>query len=92
MAVDPFNSKHVVVGGIGFGRVSTDLDFGGLYVTRDGGVTWVRETFHLAEQLLVSCGCLRSKEPGSTLRDLHRAGHGQRHLSLDRRRNQLGAA
>jgi photosystem II stability/assembly factor-like uncharacterized protein len=45
IAVDPFDSKHIVVGGVGFGRVSVDLDIGGLYVTRDGGVTWVRETF-----------------------------------------------
>ena len=45
IAVDPFDSKHVMVGGIGFGRVSTDNDFGGLYVTRDGGATWRRETF-----------------------------------------------
>jgi photosystem II stability/assembly factor-like uncharacterized protein len=45
IAVDPFDSKHVMVGGVGFGRVSTDNDFGGLYVTRDGGATWRREIF-----------------------------------------------
>jgi photosystem II stability/assembly factor-like uncharacterized protein len=45
IAVDPFDSQHVVVGGIGFGRVSADHDFGGLHVTRDGGATWQRETF-----------------------------------------------
>ena len=44
IAVDPFDSHHVLVGGIGFGRVSSDNDFGGLYVT-DGGATWRRETF-----------------------------------------------
>ena len=45
IAVDPFDSKHVMVGGVGFGRVSADNDFGGLYVTRDGGTTWRREIF-----------------------------------------------
>ncbi|MBL8481220.1 MAG: hypothetical protein JNJ60_03415, partial [Rhodocyclaceae bacterium] len=45
IAVDPFDSGHVLVGGVGYGRVSADNDFGGLYTTRDGGVTWARETF-----------------------------------------------
>ena len=45
IAVDPFDSRHVLVGGVGFGRVSADDDFGGLYVTADGGTTWQRTTF-----------------------------------------------
>ena len=45
IAVDPFNPQHVLVAGIGFGRVSQDNDFGGLYRTADGGATWARETF-----------------------------------------------
>ena len=45
IAVDPFDPQHVLVGGIGFGRVSQDNDFGGMYVTSDGGATWMRETF-----------------------------------------------
>jgi photosystem II stability/assembly factor-like uncharacterized protein len=45
IAVNPFDAKHVLVGGVGFGRVSGDNDFGGLYSTRNGGTTWVRETF-----------------------------------------------
>jgi photosystem II stability/assembly factor-like uncharacterized protein len=45
IAVDPFDSQHVMVGGVGFGRVSADRDFGGLYVTRDRGGSWQRETF-----------------------------------------------
>ena len=45
MAVDPFDPAHVLVGGVGFGRVSGDNDFGGLYRTRDSGRTWQRETF-----------------------------------------------
>jgi photosystem II stability/assembly factor-like uncharacterized protein len=45
IAVDPFDSNHVLVGGVGFGRVSATDDFGGIYTTRDGGGTWLRETF-----------------------------------------------
>lgn len=45
IAVDPFDPNHVLVGGIGFGRVSSDNDFGGLYTTADGGASWVRESF-----------------------------------------------
>jgi len=45
IAVDPFDSRHIVCGGIGFGRLSADGDFGGLYVTHDGGATWRREVF-----------------------------------------------
>src|SRR5688572_2433240 len=45
IAVDPFDSNHLLVGGVGFGRVSATDDFGGLYTTRDGGGTWLRETF-----------------------------------------------
>lgn len=45
IAVDPSDSQHVLVGGVGFGRVSSDNDFGGLFVTLDGGATWKRETF-----------------------------------------------
>jgi photosystem II stability/assembly factor-like uncharacterized protein len=45
IAVDPFDGRHVLVGGVGFGRVSTDGDFGGLHATHDGGRTWARATF-----------------------------------------------
>ena len=45
IAVDPFDSEHILVGGIGFGRVSSDNDFGGLYSTTDGGSTWQRLSF-----------------------------------------------
>jgi photosystem II stability/assembly factor-like uncharacterized protein len=44
IAVDPFDSKHVLVGGIGYGRVAADNDFGGLHVTTDGGATFQRST------------------------------------------------
>ena len=45
IAVDPFDGKHVMAGGVGYGRVSADNDFGGLYTTRNDGKTWVREKF-----------------------------------------------
>ena len=45
IAVDPFDGRHVLVGGIGYGRVSADGDFGGLCATADGGATWQRATF-----------------------------------------------
>ena len=45
IAVDPFDGRHVLVGGVGFGRVSSDNDFGGLYASADGGATWKRESF-----------------------------------------------
>src|SRR5262245_42657752 len=45
IAVDPFDGDRVLVGGIGFGRMSSDDDFGGLYRTTDGGRTWERLSF-----------------------------------------------
>ncbi|MFN8058098.1 MAG: hypothetical protein U0Q12_02970 [Vicinamibacterales bacterium] len=45
IAVDPFDPRHILVGGIGYGRVSDDNDFGGLHSTSDAGATWARETF-----------------------------------------------
>ena len=40
IAVDPFDSKHVLLGGIGYGRLSEDNDNGGLYESKDRGATW----------------------------------------------------
>lgn len=45
IAVDPFDRQHVLVGGVGYGRVSSENEFGGLYVTSNGGTSWTRETF-----------------------------------------------
>src|SRR5437763_4093427 len=46
IAVDPFDSKHVIVGGVGLAEVSsTGKDFGGMYVSTDAGITWKRQTF-----------------------------------------------
>ncbi|MEP7276404.1 MAG: hypothetical protein ABI812_08625 [Betaproteobacteria bacterium] len=45
IAVDPADPRHVLAGGIGYGRMSSDDDFGGLFETRDGGATWERLAF-----------------------------------------------
>jgi photosystem II stability/assembly factor-like uncharacterized protein len=46
IAIDPFDSKHLVLGGVGLAEVSaTGKDFGGMYVSFDGGITWKRSTF-----------------------------------------------
>ena len=45
IAVDPFDSKHLLAGGVGYGRVSANDDLGGLYTSRDTGKSWRRETF-----------------------------------------------
>jgi len=45
IAVDPFDSNHLKLGGVGFAETSTAHDFGGLYTSHDGGITWQRESF-----------------------------------------------
>jgi photosystem II stability/assembly factor-like uncharacterized protein len=46
IAIDPFDSKHVILGGVGLAEVSaTGKDFGGMYVSFDSGITWKRSTF-----------------------------------------------
>ncbi len=42
IAVDPGDPLHLRLGGLGF---RGDANPGGLYVSRDGGVSWARETF-----------------------------------------------
>lgn len=46
IAIDPFDSKHIILGGVGLAEVSsTGKDFGGMYVSFDSGITWKRSTF-----------------------------------------------
>jgi photosystem II stability/assembly factor-like uncharacterized protein len=45
IAIDPFDRKHLRIGGVGFAEASQANDLGGMYTSRDGGVTWQRETF-----------------------------------------------
>ena len=44
--VDPFDSKHVLIGGVGLAEVSSSVkDFGGMFVSTNAGITWQRQTF-----------------------------------------------
>lgn len=49
IAIDPFNNKHLRVGGVSHAlpadTLPGDKDLGGMYFSLDGGITWKRETF-----------------------------------------------
>ncbi len=46
IAIDPRDSMHLLIGGVGANESSPKPeDFGGMFVSRDGGVSWRRETF-----------------------------------------------
>ena len=45
IAIDPFDSRHIRIGGIGYDEVGIGGDSGGMYTSRNAGVTWTRETF-----------------------------------------------
>jgi photosystem II stability/assembly factor-like uncharacterized protein len=45
IALDPFDSRHVLAGGIGYGEAGVGNDPGGMYESTDGGITWRRATF-----------------------------------------------
>jgi photosystem II stability/assembly factor-like uncharacterized protein len=46
IAIDPFDSKHLLIGGVGYAEVSfAGKSFGGMYESFDSGVTWERKTF-----------------------------------------------
>src|SRR5262245_35760725 len=46
IAIDPFDHKHLLIGGVGLAETSaTGKDFGGMFVSFDGGITWQRQTF-----------------------------------------------
>ncbi|HEY6001533.1 MAG TPA: hypothetical protein VIV57_01585 [Anaeromyxobacter sp.] len=46
VAVDPFDSSHLRIGGVGHQPSDADPStLGGMWVSRDGGETWTRETF-----------------------------------------------
>ena len=45
IALDPFEPQHILLGGIGFFETSQAGDLGGLYVSRDEGLSWTRQTF-----------------------------------------------
>jgi photosystem II stability/assembly factor-like uncharacterized protein len=46
IAIDPSDSAHLLIGGVGAYESSPrPEDLGGMFVSRDGGVTWRRENF-----------------------------------------------
>src|SRR5437016_4601286 len=46
IAIDPFDSRYLLIGGVGADESSPrPEDFGGMFVSHDGGVSWQRETF-----------------------------------------------
>ncbi len=46
IAIDPFDSKHLRIGGVGANESSArPKDFGGMFASHDGGATWERESF-----------------------------------------------
>lgn len=46
IAIDPFDPKHIRIGGIGYAEMGSGADdLGGIYFSLDAGITWQRETF-----------------------------------------------
>src|SRR5439155_19390506 len=46
IAIDPFDSRYLLIGGVGADESSPrPEDFGGMFVSHDGGMSWRRETF-----------------------------------------------
>lgn len=46
IAIDPFDSQHLLIGGVGYAEVSfAGRSLGGMYSSFDSGVSWKRETF-----------------------------------------------
>ncbi len=46
IAIDPFDSSYLLIGGVGADESSPQPeDFGGMFVSHDGGMSWRRETF-----------------------------------------------
>lgn len=48
IAIDPFDNQHLILGGVGFGEMGHADDLGGMYESRNGGVSWTRRTFAMA--------------------------------------------
>jgi photosystem II stability/assembly factor-like uncharacterized protein len=46
IVIDPFDSQHVILGGVGLAEVSASgADYGGMFVSTDAGISWKRQTF-----------------------------------------------
>jgi photosystem II stability/assembly factor-like uncharacterized protein len=65
IAIDPFDSAHLRIGGVGANEMSpVPQDFGGMFVSRDGGSTWQRETFISAKNYWCHAIVFDSKNQG----------------------------
>ncbi|MEW6736302.1 MAG: hypothetical protein AB1489_33725 [Acidobacteriota bacterium] len=64
IAIDPFNSQHIRIAGIGYGQMASNNDFGGMYYTLDGGKNWMRETFISSNNYWCHCIVFHPQEKG----------------------------
>ena len=87
IAIDPFNPAHIRIGGVGHNRGDRD----GLFVSRDGGLSWGRDNAFTSAPY--RCHMVLSIRKGAT-RCLPRSptGKPQWNLALYRRRRHLEAA
>ena len=84
IAIDPFDSKHLRIGGVGANESSTrPKDFGrNVCFTRRGRDGWGAPNLHFEEQLLVSRDCFSSDETARNFCHVHRAGSKKRYLAF----------
>ena len=80
----------MLVGGIGYGRVAADNDFGGLHETADGGTTWRRMTFISSQNYWCHCVVFHPLVRGTVFATFTGPGNQERNLSIDERRHDTG--
>ena len=91
IAVDPFDSQHLAVGGVGFNEVAQQRDLGGLYTSTDGGITWTRATFVAAGNHWCHAVVFHPSRRGTIYADVHGPWRRQRHLHDGRRRRDVAS-
>ena len=84
IAIDPFDSKHLLIGGVGFAEVSAEEDsLGGLYTSNDSGVKLEARNVYFRRR---TTGVTRSfsipTKRGVVFADFHGTGIAQRHLAF----------
>jgi photosystem II stability/assembly factor-like uncharacterized protein len=60
IAIDPFDSKHILIGGV----THDASDPSGLFVTTDGGATWTRESFVSSQGYFCHAVAFHPEKPG----------------------------